>query len=201
VSIPIKIITVNANGKRFILTADEGKKVRVRGEVQRYSGLSAVHGPDKVFMADRVKISDAEYDEELLESLCAETNAVDVAALRVEEENKSSILKLEKQLKRERKKFLNEGASYDGRQERTLTEFAGKYYENLGYITGMDQIGNGLDETGFEDMAGEAGTYDQKLTSFGVKEDGSIPLREAATDHFYDGLLRAMREKSKKVKK
>jgi hypothetical protein len=195
--IPIKIVTVNANGKRFILTSDEGKKVRVRGEVQRYSGLSAVHGPDKVFMADRVKISDVEYDEALLESLCAETNAVDVAALRVEEENKASILKQEKQLKRERKKFLNEGASYDGRQTRTLTEYADQYFKKMGYDYAMDQLGNGLDENMLADAAIDIAAYESKLSSFGVKEGGDVNLRESAADMIHEGMLKALEEKTK----
>jgi hypothetical protein len=72
--IPIRLARVKANGRRFIIEAIEGSKVRVKGGVNQVSGWSALHGPNMVFLVDRVDILEVDYSQELLEELLKESH-------------------------------------------------------------------------------------------------------------------------------
>ena len=72
--IPIRLARVRASGRRFIVEAIEGNKVRVKGGVNQVSGWSALHGPNMVFLADRVDILEVDYSTELLAELLKESH-------------------------------------------------------------------------------------------------------------------------------
>ena len=69
----VKVVTVIANGERYIYQSNAGdfgkSKVCVKGKLLGTNGLSLTHGPDRVFLRDRVKIEDVDLTEELIASL------------------------------------------------------------------------------------------------------------------------------------
>jgi len=70
---PIRLVTLKSNGRRFILLAEEGTKVRCKGDVLQVSGWSVRHAPDRIFMRDRVDIEEVEPRPELYKELWLET--------------------------------------------------------------------------------------------------------------------------------
>lgn len=73
--VPIKLVTVNANGKRYVYISQDRNKVKVHGKVERVAGFDAVYGPDKTFLLDRCTVTDVDLTEELLKELALQENA------------------------------------------------------------------------------------------------------------------------------
>lgn len=65
--VPVRLVRVVSTGKLYLYLGEQGDKVRVRGDVLRVSGFSAVHGPDKVFQRSRIEmLPPIDLSEELL---------------------------------------------------------------------------------------------------------------------------------------
>jgi hypothetical protein len=77
-SVPIRLVRVSANGKRFIFLNEHRDIVQCKGEIVRLSGSSASHGPDKRFKRDRVEIQDLDMTEELMQELCLQDGGENV---------------------------------------------------------------------------------------------------------------------------
>lgn len=75
-----------------------------------------------------------------------------------------------------------------------LTDHARRQLVAEGYDCGMDGLGNYLDEDTIQDAAMDSALYHTELTMDGVPE-GHVPLREAAADYIYEGMLKALKEK------
>ena len=192
-AIPIKLAKVKTNGRRFIVISIDKNKVRCKGEVQRVSGYSAVHGPDKTFLDNFVEVIDEEYTEALLNELHRESTTV-------LEKPKSLVLppeikpmktaKMPKADIHARKKWL----VYDKYSNRLyLTDHARKQLELEGYDVACDGLGNYLTENSLQDAAMDGAAYHCELEQDGMKPGYSITA-EAAADYIYSGMLRALKE-------
>jgi len=196
--IPVRLATVTANGKRFIVISEEKNKVRCRGEVLRVSGASAVHGPDKVFLANRVTVTGVDYDESLLLSLAAEVDSPPHSAIEVifcrckvckhtfvsKEEYDEHKMYCKPKVKR--KRYISDGMITKYGNERLVAE---------GYDCAMDQLGNGWDESMLSDAAMDCAAYHHELTIDGAREGVYTGIRESAADSIYEGMLKALAEK------
>ena len=169
--IPIKIVTVKANGKRYIFLDELNGKVHTKGEVNQVSGHSARHDPNKTFMADRVEVREVDLSEELLNELLAQNGVI-------------------QPLEVKQPKWVK--VHNDGHRE--LTPHARKEFKRMGYDLGMDGFGSHLVEESIEDYAIDTARYNVELTSEGIPE--SHVIRECAADLVADGLFKALEEKS-----
>ena len=193
--IPIKLVKVRANGKRFILLEEQAsepertgssvRKIRCKGEVLRVSGCSAVHGDNKVFMGDRVDIIDAELSEELLKELMLEAGP---QAGPPPPEAKEKVKKRKHWAVRDR----------SGHWE--LTSFGRNSLQREGYDLGDAEIGNTLDEETLQDAAMDMARYHMELDADGVPS-GYTGLRECAADYIHEGLCKALEERRKQGRK
>ena len=75
-----------------------------------------------------------------------------------------------------------------------LTDHARRELEAEGFDVGMDGIGNYLEPGSLESAAFDCAMYHGELTADGVPE-GFCPAREAAADHIYSGMAKALKRK------
>jgi hypothetical protein len=68
-TILVKMVTVTATGRRYLWLNEHRDIVECKGEVQRLSGFSPVHGPNRKFKRTFVELAEVELTEDLLKSL------------------------------------------------------------------------------------------------------------------------------------
>ena len=71
-TIPVKMVTVTATGRRYLWLNEHRDIVECKGEVQLLSGFSPVHGPNRKFKRTFVDVAEVELTEDLLKSLLAQ---------------------------------------------------------------------------------------------------------------------------------
>lgn len=175
--IPIKLVKVQANGKRYILLREDlGRgKVYVKGDVLRVSGHSATHGPNRCFLRNRVDILDVDMTEETLQELLAE------AGVQAEPAPAKAL---------GRKKWVK--VSYDGHNMQ-LTDYGIKQLVSAGYDMGRDGLGDYISADDLESPAADLARGHPELDFEGVPRQHII--RELAADYIHEGLLKAAKEK------
>lgn len=174
-SVPIKLVTVIATGKRFIFINDVDGKVHVQGPVLRIAGFDAVHGPVKAFLKPKVKIEECEMSLALLGELLNESGAM----------TEGTVVKPPK-----REKWVDHPFKNNPTMCR-ITPHGRKMLEKEGYDWGLAEIGNTLPFHGsLEDAATEMAYHHAELTRDGIPE-GHYAVREAAADFLFSGLCRA----------
>ncbi len=185
----IKLARVVANSKHYIVIANDGKKVRCKGEVLRVSGHSAMHeNKDKVFLADKVVISEVDLTEELLQQLKDQT-------VPKEKNFKMPYEKKPKKKKHPLANFVTDyeyGARYGGRGYWQITEKGIKQLMAEGEDVAWDGLGNYLDENTLQDAAMDSASYHMDFTDAGMPE-GYNQGREAVADYIYEGMLKGLK--------
>jgi hypothetical protein len=177
----IKLVTVKANGRRYMYLNAEKGKVHVRGEVLAVGGYSSNHGAPKTFMIDRVDIKTVDLSTELLAELLAQGKRDPITDKPIPEPAPK--------VKKERKK-KHPLANFNG-QYWEFTPKAIKQLKAEGEDMAWDGLGNYLSEDLLQDAAMDVAQYHMDFTDAGMRE-GYNPGREAIADYIYDGMLKGL---------
>lgn len=87
----IRIATVKATGKKYIVQQWFGGKVHCWGELVSYKGLSTKHGESKSFLEDFVTLETVDQNQSLVESLFAQAVQVKEEAGKTLVHHKNSV--------------------------------------------------------------------------------------------------------------
>ena len=179
----MKIVTVRKTGRRYIYAGERWEKVTVRGEIRRRNGLALVHGTDKVFRRNDVWITDESLTEELVQKLCEQSPELEPTPPPPPEPPPGP------------PKWVEwHRDCVDGRNRAQLTEHACRELEAMGKSSGPDLVAGGMDESILGDAAMDSAAYLDELTREGVREGYMVPVREAAADLIYEGMLKGVEE-------
>ena len=183
----IKVARVTATGKCYIVIATDKNKVRCKGEVLRVSGASAMHeNKDRVFLADKVTITETDLTEQFLNQLKEQTVPKPVQPKPSREK---------KPKKHPLANFVYDseyGRRYGGKGYWELTEKACKQLMAEGEDVAWDGLGNYLDQNMLGDAAMDAASYHSDFTAAGMPE-GYNQGREAVADMIYDGMMKGLK--------
>lgn len=200
--VPMTLVTVKANGNRYILKDFQQRKVYCFGEVKSVHGSSAMHGPDKVFLRDSVTVGDPiDRTEDVLMELWKQDKDGYTAYLQ-----QLAALEQERQRKLLFDEWVEKEIDWNGRMIYRLTSKAIEHYIAMGRDLFNDnpEIEGGPQ---YEDMATDMGMYDMELDRRGIKPMGlgtradfdspGFRLRESVAEYIFDGVCKTRDEKEK----